>query len=135
MPRLSKISKSPPAAVTDALNRLGRNIRTARLGRRLSRDKLAEQIGISRFVLADIENGKPTTAMAAYVGALWALGFLKDLKAVAHPGVNETDTVISPADDSKAADKPKKELHAAAKASGGQHADGRLFRRNQSYPT
>jgi ribosome-binding protein aMBF1 (putative translation factor) len=56
MPRVSHISKSPPAAVENALGRLGRNIRTARLRRKLSRAVLAERIGISRYVMADIEN-------------------------------------------------------------------------------
>jgi transcriptional regulator with XRE-family HTH domain len=51
--------------VEDILNRLGRNIRTARLRRKLSREALAERVGISRYVLADIEKGKPTTAIAA----------------------------------------------------------------------
>ena len=47
MPRVSKISKSPPAAVEDVLKRLGCNIRIARLRRKLSREELAERIGLS----------------------------------------------------------------------------------------
>lgn len=85
MPRISKISESPPYAVEEALRTLGRNIRTARLRRKLSREDLAEKIGISRYVMGDIENGKPTTAVAAYLGALWALGLLDDFGMVAHP--------------------------------------------------
>jgi DNA-binding XRE family transcriptional regulator len=71
MTRVSKISEAPPAAVEEALIRLGRNIRTARLRRRLTREDLAGRIGVSRQVLAQIEKGKPTTAVAAYLGALW----------------------------------------------------------------
>ena len=67
---------SPPAAVEEALQRLGRNIRTARLRRRLPQTELAERMGVSRFVVADVERGKPTTGVAAYVGALWVLGLL-----------------------------------------------------------
>ncbi len=89
MPRVSKISEAPPAAVAQALSRLGRNIRTARLRRRLPRTELAERIGISRFVLADIENGKPTTSIAAYMGALWALGLIGDMRYVADPDRDE----------------------------------------------
>lgn len=85
MPRVSKISETPPPAVTNALNRLGHRIRTTRLERRLSKEELAHRIGISRFVLSDIENGKPTTAIAAYLGALWALGLLSELRTVIEP--------------------------------------------------
>jgi ribosome-binding protein aMBF1 (putative translation factor) len=83
--RLSKIAESPPYAVEQTLTRLGRNIRTARLRRRLSHEELAEKIGISRSVMADIEKGKATTAVAAYIGALWALGLLESMEAVADP--------------------------------------------------
>lgn len=83
--RLSKIAKSPPYAVEQALTALGANIRTARLRRKLSHTQLAEKIGISRYSMADIEAGKPTTAIAAYIGALWALGLLEDIDQIAHP--------------------------------------------------
>lgn len=85
MPRVSKIAESPPHAVAQALTRLGRNIKTARLRRRLAREALAEKIGISRYVMADIERGKATTAIAAYLGALWALGLLHQMEELADP--------------------------------------------------
>jgi transcriptional regulator with XRE-family HTH domain len=85
MPRVSKIAESPPHAVAQALTQLGRNIRTARLRRKLTRAELAEKIGISRYVMGDIERGKPTTAIAAYLGALWALGLLRQMDEVADP--------------------------------------------------
>jgi transcriptional regulator with XRE-family HTH domain len=85
MPRVSKISEAPPHAVAQALTRLGRNIRTARLRRKLTHAELAEKIGISRYVMSDIERGKATTAIAAYVGALWALGLLHQMDELADP--------------------------------------------------
>ena len=88
MPRTSIISHATPAEVQDALRRLGRDLRTARLRRRLRLEDLAERIGVSRFTLANVEKGKPTTAVAAYVGALWALGLLGDLDAVADPATD-----------------------------------------------
>ena len=83
--RISPIAGSPPHAVEQALTTLGRNIRTARLRRRLSRRQLAEKVGMSRYLMADIEAGKPTTAVAAYIGTLWALGLLDGVEALAHP--------------------------------------------------
>ena len=107
MPRVSKISKSPPAAVEEILNRLGRNIRTARLRRKLSREELAERVGISRYVLADIEKGKPTTAIAAYLGALWVLGLLRDMREVADPDRDEEGKILEQARSPKTAPKRK----------------------------
>ena len=107
MPRVSKISKAPPAAVEDILNRLGRNIRTARLRRKLSRKELAERVGISRYVLADIEKGKPTTAIAAYLGALWVLGLLRDMGEVADPDRDEEGKILERARSPKTAPKRK----------------------------
>jgi len=107
VPRVSKISKSPPAAVEDILNRLGRNIRTARLRRKLSREELAERVGISRYVLADIEKGKPTTAIAAYLGALWALGLLRDMRELADPDHDEEGKILERARSPKTAPKRK----------------------------
>jgi transcriptional regulator with XRE-family HTH domain len=105
MSRISKIAKSPPAAVEDVLNRLGLNIRTARLRRRLSMKELAERIGVSRYVVADIEKGKSTTAIAAYLGALWALGLLRDMREVADPDRDEEGKILERARSPKPAPK------------------------------
>lgn len=85
MAKTSKISKAPPAAVEGILLQLGRNIRTARLRRRMRLEDLAARVGLSRYVMSDIEKGKPTTAVAAYIGALWALGLADDLRHVGDP--------------------------------------------------
>jgi len=108
MPRVSKISEAPPAAVEKALIRLGRNIRTARLRRRLTREDLAGRIGVSRQVLAQIEKGKPTTAVAAYLGALWALGLLKQLRDVADPDRDAEGKILERARSPKTAPKRRK---------------------------
>ena len=108
MTRISKISEAPPAAVEEALVRLGRNIRTARLRRKLTREKLAGRIGVSRKVLAQIEEGKPTTAVAAYLGALWALGLLNQLRNVADPDRDEEGKTLERVRSPKAAPKRRK---------------------------
>ncbi len=94
MPRVSQISKNPPYTVEDALKRLGRNIKTARLRRKLSREALADKIGITRYVMANIEKGKATTAIAAYLGALWALDLLQAMREVADPDSDEVGKVL-----------------------------------------
>lgn len=108
MSRISKISGAPPAAVEDTLNRLGLNIRIARLRRKLTRKELAGRIGVSRQVLAEIEKGKPTTAIAAYLGTLWALGLLRQLRDVADPDRDEEGKTLERARSPKTAPKRRK---------------------------
>ena len=72
-----------------ALDRLGANIRIARLRRRLTQAELAERIGVSRFVVADVERGKATTGVAVYIGALWALGLGDQLRSVGDPSLDK----------------------------------------------
>jgi DNA-binding XRE family transcriptional regulator len=103
MPRHSKIAESPPAAVQAALERLGANIRTARVRRRLTQDGMARRIGVSRFVVADIEKGKPTTGVAAYMGALWVLGLLDHMDGVADPDRDEEGSALERARSPKTA--------------------------------
>ena len=87
----------PSAAVEDALKHLGRNIRTARLRRRLRIEDVAERIGASRFTVADLEKGKPGTSAAAYLGALWALGLLDQVADLADPDRDEEGKALESA--------------------------------------
>lgn len=94
MPRSSKMANAPPAAVRETLERLGENLRIARLRRRLTQEDLARRIGVSRFVVADVEKGKPTTGIAAYLGALWVLGLLDRMREVADPERDEEGLIL-----------------------------------------
>jgi DNA-binding XRE family transcriptional regulator len=93
----SRITEAPPAAVEDAIERLGRNIRTARLRRKLRIEDVANRIGASRFTVADLEKGKPGTSIAAYAGALWALGLLDQMSELADPDRDEEGKVLESA--------------------------------------
>lgn len=99
----SKITDNPPAAVEDALKRLGRNIRTARLRRRLRIEDVADKLGVSRYTVADLEKGKPGTSVAAYAGALWALGLLEHMRDLADPDRDEEGKVLEGARSPKTA--------------------------------
>ena len=85
MPNRSRIQSSPPGAVADALKKVGSNIKIARLRRKLRIEDVAQRLGVSRFTVADVEKGKPGASMAAYAGALWALGLLEGLEELADP--------------------------------------------------
>ena len=85
MSKSAQIAAHPPAEVEETLRRLGRNIRTARLRRNMPQEELAQRMGVSRFLISHVEKGSPRTAVAVYVGALWAMGLLSDLVDVANP--------------------------------------------------
>jgi transcriptional regulator with XRE-family HTH domain len=89
MPPNSRRTKSsqapPPAAVTQAVQRLGANIATARLRRQWRQQDLADKAGITRATLVGIEQGKPGTGIGAYVAVLWALNLHGDVAMLAAP--------------------------------------------------
>jgi len=71
-----------PKTVT-ILERLGENIKLARLRRNISTTLQAERAGISRPTLCMIEKGSPSVALGNYVQVLVSLGMEKDLLKVA----------------------------------------------------
>ena len=85
MPRPVQVAVHPPAEVEETLRRWGGNIRTARLRRNWRQDDLARRLGVSRALVAQLERGSPRTAVAVYVGALWAMGLLAGLVDVGAP--------------------------------------------------
>lgn len=99
---------SPPAAVEEALTRLGRNIRIARLRRQLRIQDLAERMGVSRFTVADLEKGKPGTSASAYFGALWSLGLLGHANELADPDRDEEGRVLESARATRRATRPRR---------------------------
>lgn len=68
-----------PIPVKKALKKLGKDIKEARLRRRIPVALMAERIGISRVTLKSIEDGQPTVSMGIYATALYVLGMLDRL--------------------------------------------------------
>lgn len=85
MSKTSVVSNTLPFEVKQLLLRLGKNIRTARLRRKLRLEDLAERVGVSRYLMSDIEKGKPTASIAAYVTALWAMGLIDGFRHAGDP--------------------------------------------------
>jgi transcriptional regulator with XRE-family HTH domain len=75
----------PPYSVDQALKRLGANLRTARIRRKMTMQEVALKIGAGVRAVSDAEKGKPSTSAAVYVALLWVLGLLSDLEPVADP--------------------------------------------------
>lgn len=65
------------------MDRLGENLRLARLRRKLSAARVAERAGISRRTLVSIESGEPTVGMGNYFQVMRVLGLEKDFERLA----------------------------------------------------
>lgn len=76
---------APPAAIEQAVARLGANIATARLRRKWRQQDLADRAGVTRRTVTAIEQGKLGTGIGAYVAVLWALGLHGDVALLAAP--------------------------------------------------
>lgn len=78
-----KVHPSVPLPVKRALAKLGEDIRSARLRRRISTVVMAERSSMTRTTLAKIERGDPTVSMANYATVLFVLGFTDRLATLA----------------------------------------------------
>jgi transcriptional regulator with XRE-family HTH domain len=85
--RTSRTSVTLPIPVRQALRKLGRDMRDARLRRRIPVAVAAERASISRVTLSKIEKGEPGVALGIYASVLFVLGMserLADLADVKH---------------------------------------------------
>jgi DNA-binding XRE family transcriptional regulator len=86
-----------PLEVTSATQRLGENIRLARLRRRLSQEELAQACGITRKTLYALEKGSPGATIATAFTVLWKLGLLRSTVALADPDADEHGKILEAA--------------------------------------
>jgi transcriptional regulator with XRE-family HTH domain len=80
---------APPYPVEQALNRLGENLRTARIRRNFTIDEVAKKIGAGRRAIMDAEKGKASTGIAIYAALLWVYDLLSPLNDLANPANDE----------------------------------------------
>ena len=72
----------------EILEKMGLQIKYARLRRKLSAELVAERAGISRATLVALEKGAPSVAIGCYAAVLHALNYMdKDLLLVAQDDV------------------------------------------------
>ncbi|MBO5167290.1 MAG: helix-turn-helix transcriptional regulator [Lachnospiraceae bacterium] len=65
------------------LEKMGAQIKTARLRRNISAELLAERADISKATLSAIEKGVSTVSISAYAAVLFSLGMDKDFELIA----------------------------------------------------
>jgi DNA-binding XRE family transcriptional regulator len=79
MSKANLLRSTPPFEVESALQRLGANLKTARLRRGLTVAEVAEKIGTGSRAVADAEKGRPGTAIATHLALLWAYDLLQQV--------------------------------------------------------
>ena|ERR1700691_774519 len=85
----TKLLQAPPYPVEQALTRLGKNLRTARIRRNFTIDEVAQKIGTGRRAIMDAEKGKTSTGIGIYVALLWTYDLLSQMNDVANPAKDE----------------------------------------------
>jgi transcriptional regulator with XRE-family HTH domain len=85
----NQLLAAPPYPVEQAINRLGHNLRTARIRRKYTIKEVAEKIGTGPRAIMDAEKGKPSTAIVVYLALLWLYGLSQPLEDLANPAKDE----------------------------------------------
>jgi transcriptional regulator with XRE-family HTH domain len=78
-----------PFPVRRALLKLGKDIRDARIRRRIATTVMADRASITRMTLYKIERGDPTVSVAAYATVLFVLGMIDRLAEIADAKFDE----------------------------------------------
>jgi DNA-binding XRE family transcriptional regulator len=86
-----------PLEVKSATQRLGENVRLARVRRRLSQEELAQACDITRKTLYALEKGAPGASVATAFTVLWKLGLLSTAAALADPDADEHGKILEAA--------------------------------------
>jgi len=79
----SRTPQTLPFPVRNTLRKLGRDMRDARLRRRISTAIMAERAFVTRQTLHKVEKGDPTVSMGTYATALFILGMTDRLADLA----------------------------------------------------
>lgn len=77
--------EAPPYEVEQVIERLGKNLRTARLRRNMTIEQVADKIGTGPRAVMDAEKGKLTTGVAVYTALLWTYDLLRPFEELADP--------------------------------------------------
>jgi transcriptional regulator with XRE-family HTH domain len=85
MPSTPQALQTLPPATAQALRGLGENLAIARVRRRESQRTWAKRLGISVPTLIRMERGDPGVSVGIYATALWLIGRVAALPAIAAP--------------------------------------------------
>jgi transcriptional regulator with XRE-family HTH domain len=83
-----------PLPVARALRKLGADIRDARRRRRIPARLLAQRVMTSHVTLAKAERGDPSVSIGIYASALFVLGLIDRLGALADASTDEVGLAL-----------------------------------------
>lgn len=83
-----------PVSVGKALNTLGKNIKIARIKRRLTLELVAERAGISYLTVRNVEKGSATVSIGIYAKVLFVLGLLNNFYELVNPDKDEVGKIL-----------------------------------------
>jgi transcriptional regulator with XRE-family HTH domain len=89
--------KAPPYPVAQAVARLGKNLRTARIRRNLTINEVAQKIGTGPRAVMDAEKGMTSSAIGVYAALLWVYDLLDPLNDAANPAKDEQGMTLASA--------------------------------------
>ena len=101
----NKLLEAPPYAVEQALKKVGRDLRLARLRRKKTIEEVAKRIGTGSRAIRGAESGKASTGVAVYAALLWAYDLLGPLEMLADPFADKEGLALASAKESKRARK------------------------------
>jgi len=84
----------PPLSVKRALKKLGEDIKTARLKRRIPMTLLAERAFIGLSTLEKIQKGDPGVSIGSYAAAIFSLGMGTPFGDILAPEDDETGLAL-----------------------------------------
>lgn len=82
-------AKPYPVPVKKALKKLGRDIRIARIKRRIPMELMANRASISRTTLTKIEKGDPSVSFGTYATIIFILGLVANLAGLVDASKDE----------------------------------------------
>lgn len=88
MPKPPAALSQLPPAVTKALRQLGEHLAIARVRRRESQRVWAGRLGVSVPTLIRLERGDPGVGLGIVATALWMMGRVEALSALAEPATD-----------------------------------------------
>lgn len=86
-----------PREVQKDIEKLGQNVRIARVRRRISAEDLAQACGIGRSTLYRIESGDSGIALGTFLVVLWKLALLDTVRGVANPDTDDHGKILEAA--------------------------------------
>jgi DNA-binding XRE family transcriptional regulator len=90
----SDVANILPPRVLRSLQKLGRDVATARRKRAFTVAMMAERTGVARTTYLKVEKGDPSVSLGVYAMVLFVLGFEEALGRVADPQSDPTGLVL-----------------------------------------